>query len=175
MTDHNKHKPDLPPDAPDALRDLEASLDALGARTRDSAPDDLGERIVSAGAEILAGPRPGELRLTGAEADPAQGPSWMHHWRLAASITLLIIAVIAAIVLDQSQPTPGQIAEIAPAPAPSVIDDEWIEFETTFAADTAWDDDDLKSLVSELDELELSFNTAWTLDEDLNLNEGESL
>ena len=166
MNDHN-HNPDLP----EGLRDLETSLDALGERARSSAPGGLGERIATAGTEIITSPRPGERRLSGSQAGPNQRTGWRQHWPLAASVALLVVAVVAAISLLQPQPITGPMVDADT----EFIDDDWIEFETTYAADTGWDDDAFEALENELDALELSFNTAWTLDENLNLNEGESL
>ena len=167
MNDHNHHNLDLP----EELRDLETSLDALGERARSSAPDGLGERIATAGTKIITSPRSGELRLSGSEGRPIQRTGWRQHWRLAASVALLVVAVIAAIGLLQPQPITGPMVDADT----EFIDEDWIEFEQTYAADTGWDDDAFEALENELDALELSFNTAWTLDENLNLNEGESL
>ena len=163
--DHNQ-------EIPETLRDLEGSLDALGERTRASAPDELGDRIAAEGASIIAGPQQGEFRIAGTKTDPVRRWTQPQHWSLAASITLLLIAVVAAITLRQPAVPSGPMVN---ADTESVLDDEWIEFETAYVSDTVWDDEAFTSLSSELDSLESNFNTAWTLDENLNLNEEESL
>ncbi len=170
MNDYNDHNPEIP----ETLRDLEASLDALGDRTRASAPQDLGERIAEEGASILSGTQQGELRLAGTEADPVRRWTLPQHWSLAASIALLLISVVAAITLQQPAAPPGPMAG-ADTESESVLDDEWIEFETAYVSDTTWNDEAFTLLSSELDSLESNFSTAWTLDENLNLNEEESL
>lgn len=172
MNDYNDHNPEIP----ETLRDLEASLEALGERTRASAPDDLGDRIADKGASILLGTQQGELRLAGTEAEPARRWTLPQHWSLAASITLLLIAVVAAIMLQQpAAPTGPMAGADTDTDTESVLDDEWIEFETAYVSDTAWTNEAFTLLSSELDSLESNFSTVWTLDENLNLNEEESL
>jgi len=171
MNDHTRHNPELPDD----LRSLEASLDALGQRARSSAPGGLGDRIADEGARALTGVRPGELRLSGNKPEHHHRAGWTQHWRLAASVTLLIVAVVAAIALNPTAPVTGVVAIEGGQSDTASFDDDWIDFETEYVADTGWDDDAFDALSSELDELELSLGSAWTLDENLNLNEGESL
>ena len=171
MNDQDNQNPKLPQD----LHALEASLDALGEVTRAGAPSELGKRISDEGIATITSPSRGHLRLAGTDADPARQTGLGQHWRMAASITLLLVAVIAAISQNQPFQSNGLIVENDADPETGIIDEDWIEFETEYASDSVWDDGVFESLTSELDDLELSFNTAWTLDENLNLNEGESL
>ena len=167
MNNHDQHNPELP----ESLRDLERSLDALGERTRAMAPEALGDSIIAAGTEALAGALPGRLRLAGSDAEPGFMLRFAGHWRMPASVTLLIVAVVAAITLNLPPSNTGTMADAGPA----TLTDEWVDFEIEYVADTSWNGEAFEDLESDLDALELSFNAAWTLDENLNLNEGESL
>lgn len=167
MSNHDHHNPELP----ESLRDLERSLDALGAQARAEAPGALGDRIVAAGKQ--AGMQSGGLRLAGTNAEHGFMLRFAGHWRLAASVALLVVAVVAAIALNQPTANNGTMAGADPI----ALTDDWVEFEIEYVADTGWNGDALENFESDLDALELSFNEAWTLDENLNLNlnEGESL
>jgi len=167
MTNRHDHNPELPDD----LRGFERSLDALGERVRAAAPDAIGERVIAATTEMITAPRDGGLRLSGADADPIDRFTLNHHWRLAASVALLVVAVVAAITLQQPPPVDERFA----GADPDAVTEEWIEFEITYASDTVFENDALESLDSELDALELSFQATWTLDETLDLSSGESL
>lgn len=166
MTRTDDHNPELPC----GLRDLERSLDALGERSRSDAPEGLAERICAATSGTITALRPGELRLSGTEAETHGVFRIGRHWRLAASVALLVIAVVAVITLQRPAINNG-----GDTGAPVALSDEWVDFEVSFVSDSGFDSDALNSLDSELDALELSFNEAWTLDESLTFNDGESL
>jgi hypothetical protein len=167
MNNHDHHNPELP----ESLRDLERSLDALGKQARAEAPAALGDRIVAAGALAQAEAMSGRLRLAGTDAEPGFMHRFAGHWRLAASVSLLVVAVVAAIALHQPPANTGTVTGVDTI----ALTDDWVEFEIEYVADTSWNGEAFESLESDLDALELSLNEAWTLDENLSLNEGESL
>lgn len=163
MTERNEHNPELPDD----LRSLERSLDALGESARSDAPTGLQERIASAGAKALRGDTP-LLRLAGTDASPRtrfNGP-----WRLAAAIALLAVAGVIVVALNQPAAAPQE----NPAVASTTIIDDLIEIETAYAADSGWDSDSYDTLQSELNDLELSLNERWDIEDALLLTDGDT-
>lgn len=163
MTERNQHNPELPED----LRPLERSLDALGEASRSEAPAALRDRIASAGAEILRDETP-RLRLAGTEASPLA--RFTRPWRLAAAVALLVIAGVIFVAINQPIAAP-QGAPIAS----SELIDELIEIETAYVADSGWDSDSYDTLQSELNDLELSLNETWDVEDALILTDGETL
>lgn len=163
MTERNQHNPELPED----LRSLERSLDALGEASRSEAPAALHDRIASAGAEILRDETP-RLRLAGTEASPLA--RFTRPWRLAAAVALLVIAGVIVVAINQPIAAP-QGAPIAS----SELIDELIEIETSYVADSGWDSDSYDTLQSELNDLELSLNETWDVEDALILTDGETL
>jgi len=159
-TDHN-------PDLPGELRSTERSLDALGEAARDEAPAALHASIVSAGAEILASDTP-RLRLAGTGAAPAA--RFATPWRLAAAVALLVGAGVLVIALNQPAPNLNGNTAIAT----NAVLDELIEIETEYAADSGWDSDTYDTLQSELNDLELSLNETWDVEDALLLTDGET-
>lgn len=164
MTERNQHNPELPED----LRSLERSLDALGEASRSEAPAGLRDRIASAGAEILRDETP-QLRLAGTEASPLA--RFTRPWRFAAAVALLVIAGVIVVAINQPIAAPSQDAPIAS----SELIDELIEIETAYVADSGWDSDSYDTLQSELNDLELSLNETWDVEDALILTDGETL